>query len=183
MITTKTEMISALNNILNNFVFGTVLSRVTPEGGWDRFASKTLTFQGPDGTLQEVILQPLFANLSRDNDRKILIEEFEKVLRRALLSEGHEVLLAYCEHTNQYPLYKAVPWFQFARIIRNVTSHKDCGVLREWPNDLKKSGVLVVKWRGRVLEASKIGQNVELTSQEALQLFADQMGFATTHLA
>lgn len=85
----------ALNNVLNNFVFGMVLSRVTPEGGWQRLASEKARFKGPDDTLLHVELAPLIANLSRPSDRKILVEEFENVLKRALLREGHEIILAY----------------------------------------------------------------------------------------
>ncbi len=173
----------ALNNVLNNFVFGLVLSRVTPEGGWQRFASEKASFKGPDDTLLHVELAPLIANLSRPSDRKILVEEFENVLKRALLSEGHEVILAYCEATNQFAMYKAEPWFQFARIIRNVTSHKDGGVLRTWPPDLQKAGVATVGWRGRALDTTMGGKPVEFTHHEALQLFRDQMDFARTRLA
>jgi hypothetical protein len=75
------------------------------------------------------------------------------------------------------------PWFQFARIIRNVVSHKNGGILRAWPPDLSKAGTTSVAWRSRALELSNVGKPVEFTHNEALQLFADQMEFAHSKLA
>jgi hypothetical protein len=115
--------------------------------------------------------------------KKNVTEEFENCLKRASVREGHEVILLYCEETNQFQLYKSQTWFQFARIIRNVVSHKQAGVLREWPNDLLKKGITQVTWRSRVLDASMVGTDVEFTIQEALQLLNDQIEFVRNTLA
>lgn len=179
---TKQELMGALHNILNNFVFGMVLSRIVPAAAWQKIVDEQATFQGPDGSLLYVDLAPLVANLSNPTDRKILVEEYENGLKRALLSEGHEVILAYCGATNQFSLYKAQPWFQFARIIRNVVSHKDGGILRKWPPDLTRVGVTTVAWRTRALDTSMVGKPIEFTHHEALQLFKDQMDFAQSKL-
>jgi hypothetical protein len=40
-----------------------------------------------------------------------------------MMREAHELILLYCEETQQFPIYKAEPWFQFARVLRNVMSH------------------------------------------------------------
>lgn len=177
----KKELMGALNNILNNFVLGMVLSRIVPAAEWQKLVNERATFKGPGGSLLHVDLAPLVANLSNQTDRKILVEEYENGLKRALLSEGHEVILAYCEATNQFSLYKTQPWFQFARIIRNVVSHKDGGILRTWPQDLTKAGVATVAWRTRTLDASMVGKPIEFTHHEALQLFKDQMDFAQSN--
>ena len=79
--------------------------------------------------------------------------------------------------TNQYSVYKAEPWFQFARIIRNVVSHKDGGILRTWPRDLTKTGVTQVSWQNRTLDVSMVGQEIAFTHHEALWLFQDQLEF------
>ena len=135
-MTTKTELLGALHNILNNFVLGTVASSIVPDSEWQKCANRKASFQALDGSFLHVDLAPLVQNLLNPPDRKILIEEYQKALKRSLLSEGHEVILAYCEATKQFPLYKAELWFQFARVIRNVVSHKDGGILRRWPDDL-----------------------------------------------
>jgi len=180
---TKKELMATLHNVLNNFVFGMVLTRVVPEAEWHKVTKERAIFKGPDGSLMHVDLAPLVANLSNPADRKILVEEYENGLKRALLSEGHEMILAYCEATNQFSLYKGQPWFQFARIIRNVVSHKDGGILRTWPPDLTKAGITAVAWRSRMLDASTVGKPVEFTHHEALQLFKDQVDFAQSKLA
>lgn len=160
-----------------------VLSRIVPATKWQKLSNAQATFQGPDGSLLQVDLTPLVANLSNPTDRKMLVEEYENGLKRALLREGHEVILAYCEATNQFSLYKAQPWFQFARIIRNVVSHKEGGILRTWPPDLTRAGITAVAWRTRTLDTSMVGKPIEFTHHEALQLFTDQMDFAQSKLA
>lgn len=180
---TKNELLGALHNLLNNFVVGLVLPRIVPEAEWRKLADRRATFQAPDGSLLHIDLTPLATNFSNPRDRKLLIDEYENGLKRSLLSEGHEVLLAYCEQTNQFAVYKAEPWFQFARILRNVVSHKDGGILRAWPADLTKAGKTTVAWRARTLDSSQVGKPVEFTHNEALQLFADQLQFAQSKLA
>jgi len=179
---TKPELLGALNNVLNNFVFGLVLTRIVPESAWGGLSGRLATFQGPAGDLLHVNLDAISRNMSNPGDRKLLIEEFENNLKRALVSEGHEVIIAYCAESNQFPVYKAEPWFQFARIIRNVVSHKDGGVLQNWPADLGKGGINQVSWRTRTLDVSMVGQSVSFTHHEALQLFQDQLEFAQTNL-
>ena len=179
---TQSQLLAALKNVLNNFVFGMVLTRMCPEPSFAGLSGKTATFQGPEGDLVHIKLDAIADNMSRPTDRKLLIEEFENNLKRALVSEGHELILGYCEETNQFAIYKAEPWFQFARIIRNVVSHKDGGALRNWPPELTKAVVTEVSWRRRTLEMRSVGQEIPFTHHEALQLFQDQFDFAQTKL-
>lgn len=115
--------------------------------------------------------------MSNSGERIQLIDEYEKSLRRTLLREGYEVILDYCGGTNQLDKYKAEPWFQFVRIMRNVVSHKEGGILREWPINLMEKCITSVAWRNRVLGTSMVGQVVDFTPAEALTLFYDQMDF------
>jgi hypothetical protein len=180
---TKTELIGALNNILNNNVYGLLLTRLVPDDRWNSIRPTVATFKGQQGDLLRIDIAPLCNSLSNPADKKIVTEEFENCLKRASVREGHEVILLYCEETNQFPLYKAQPWFQFARIIRNVVSHKHAGNLRQWPNDLANKGVNQVAWRGRTLDTTMVGSEVDFTIQEALQLLIDQIEFVQTTLA
>jgi len=180
---TKTEVIGALSNILNNNVYGLLLTRLVPDDKWASINPKVATFQGPRGELLRIDISPMCANFTNPANKKILTEEFENCLKRASVREGHEVILLYCEETNQFLLYKSQPWFQFARIVRNVVSHKSAGVLRQWPNDLTNSGVHQVTWRGRTLDSTMVGHEVDFTIQEALQLLVDQIEFVRNTLA
>ena len=63
---------------------------------------------------------------------------YENSLLRTMMREAHELILLYCEETDQFATYKAEPWFQFARVMRNIISHKEGGTLRKWPDDLQK---------------------------------------------
>ena len=71
--------------------------------------------------------------------------------------ESYELILLYCHETKQFQVYKAEPWFQFARILRNVVSHKEGGTLREWPKDLLANGITAVVWRNRTFDTRMLG--------------------------
>ena len=108
-------------------------------------------------------------------DCQIVIDEYEKSLKRALLGETHEVISSYCEATYQYLIYKAQSWYEFARIIRNTVSHKDGGTLQRWPDKRVK----IAKWRIGTLDPSMVGQAIDFTPYEALQLAKDHTDFAS----
>lgn len=179
---TKNELVGALHNVLNNFIFGMASSRLVPQETWQKVSTERATFQGLQGELLQVDLEPLSRNMANPSDRKILVEEFENGLKRAMMREGHELILWYCEDTNQFHLYKSEPWFQFGRIIRNIVSHKQGGILRKWPKDLKDKGITQVSWRNRTLDITMEGKDIDFTHHEALQLFKDQLDFVQSKL-
>ena len=180
---TKQELLSTLTNTWQNFVIGLLLTQFMPEEEWISLSQNRIRFDGPNG--------PWFladnnwsANvLGYQQNRTNALSELEKSLKRALLREGHELILLYCEETKQVEKYKALPWFQFARIIRNLVAHKQGGTLREWPKDLQKKHIISASWRNRTLNTSMVGLEVSFTHQEALQLFADQFDFAQNQLS
>ncbi len=176
----KVELLGSLNNVLNNYVFGMVLCRSIPAGVWPDLEKKRIAFEGPDKELLHVELAPLAKNLANPEDRELLLEEYENTLKRATLSEGHELLLGYCETTNQFQMYKAQEWFQFARLVRNIVSHKNGGILRQWPKDLQNNGITNVAWRARSLGIELVGQPLKFTHKEAIELLKDQMDFASS---
>jgi hypothetical protein len=108
---------------------------------------------------------------------------YENGLLRAMVRESHELILLYCEQTKQFPIYKAEPWFQFARILRNVVSHKEGGTLREWPRDLRASGVTSVVWRNRTLDTTMLGTAFVFYPPEGLELLKDQIDFVASKLS
>jgi hypothetical protein len=99
------------------------------------------------------------------------------------MREAHELILLYCEETQQLPVYRAEPWFQFARMLRNVMSHKEGGTLREWPTDLRKKGITSVTRRGRTFDTTMLGQRLVFYPPEGLELVNDQIDFVTVKLS
>src|ERR1700686_1396893 len=99
---TKTELIGALNNILNNNVYGLLLTRLVSDDKWKSLKPTVATFKGPQGDLLQIEIAPLCQSLSDPVNKKIVIEEFENGLKRAAVREGHEVILLYCEERNQF---------------------------------------------------------------------------------
>lgn len=179
----KGELLSALSNTLQNFVLGILLTQCMPEEKWTSLTQGGIRIDWPNGTFFHADRNWVSDVLGKHQNRIIAIGELEKSLKRALLREGHELILLYCEETNQVGKYKAEPWFQFARIIRNVVSHKQGGILREWPKDLQKKGISSASWRSRIIEETNVGQEIQFTHQEALQLMTDQIIFAQNQLS
>lgn len=176
------ELNTGLENIINNIVFGLLLTRIVRPEAWTTVNPPIASFKGSQGDLLRLDIAPMCSRMSDSDYKKAVTEEFENCLKRATVREGHEILLLYCEQTNQFGIYKSQPWFQFARIIRNVVSHKDAGVLRKWPCDLKDAGILQVSWRHRALDESMVGSAVPFTLYDALLLLKDQIQFARTGL-
>jgi hypothetical protein len=179
---TKHELLAALDNVLNNIVYGLLLTRLVPLEAWKAVSSPVASFKGPNGNFLRLDVSRMRDRMENPEYKKAITEEFENCLKRATVSEGHELILLYCEQTNQFQIYKSQPWFQFARIARNIVSHKSAGVLRQWPNDLKNSGVTSVSWHHRTLNATMVGTEIPFTLFEALQLLKDQIDFVRTEI-
>jgi len=174
---------AALETVLNNIVFGLLLTRLVKADAWANAGPPIATFKGSTGDLLKLNVGPMCSRMTDDDYKKVVTDEFENCLKRATVREGHELLLLYCKETKQFHLYKSESWFQFARIIRNVVSHKDGGRLREWPRNLKKDGVSQASWRHYSLSEGMVGTVIRFTLYDALLLLKDQIEFARTKLA
>ena len=181
---TKEELLNGLNNVLNNFLFGFVCPKIMPNELWKTASSKTAVFASHDGEVQ-VHLGPLTRRAFEADysPREGFRKNYENSLLRTLLRESHELILWYCEESNQFSVYKAEPWFQFARILRNVISHKEGGTLREWPKDLIKKEITSVTWRSRTIDTTMVGHRLVFYPPEGLELVNDQIEFITARLS
>ena len=181
---TKKELLNGLNIVLNNFLYGFVCPKLVPPELWGDASGKTAVFQSSEGEIQ-IQLGPLVRR-AFDVDftaREGFKRNYENSLLRTLMREAHELILLYCEETHQFPIYKAEPWFQFARVLRNVMSHKEGGTLREWPKDLIAGGVTSVTWRGKKFDTSMLGQRLVFYPSDGLELVKDQIDFVTSKLS
>jgi hypothetical protein len=181
---TKDELLNGLNIVLNNFLFGCVCPKLVPRQLWRDASSKTAVFEDRDGEIQ-ISLGPLVRR-AFDVDytaREGFKRNYENSLLRALMREAHELILLYCEETQQFSRYKAEPWFQFARVLRNVMSHKEGGTLRAWPKDLLAKGITSVTWRGKTIDTTMLRQRLVFYPPEGLELVKDQIDFVTAKLS
>lgn len=178
----KHELLNGLNNLLNTFLYGFMCSRLTTLEAWAEASQGTCLFRGSDQDIR-IQLGPLSKRVLDPNLRPGLTRIFENSLLRAMIRESHELILHYCKETEQDQTYKAVPWFQFARILRNVVSHKEGGTLREWPRDLREKGVTSVRWRSRTFDTSMVGTPLVFYPHEGLELLKDQIDFVADKLS
>lgn len=179
---TKDELLNGLNNVLNSFLYGLLCSRLIPPDKWHSVSTSAMLFEGKDIDIK-IALGPLSQRLTDPSLRERFLRNYENTLLRVPLRESHELILLYCEETNQFPIYRDEHWFQFARIMRNVVSHKQGGLLTKWPEDLKKKGICNASWRSRTLDTTMIGSAISFNPNEALQMQSDQAEFVKLKLA
>lgn len=180
---TKDDVMGAFNGVLNNYIYGIASPRLLPAEEWDEMEFIPATFEGPQGELLHVEMGDMVRALRVPDQRQAIADEFEAALKRMLVREAFEVVLWYGEETGQHNLVRTAPWFQFARILRNTVSHKQAGVMREWPDDLTNKGTTQVTWGTRKLDASMVGKPVELTHHEAILLFKEMVEYVRDKLA
>ena len=173
---TKDDLVAQLHTILANFVFGVALRCCFPQELWQKITTEALEFEH-GAQIAKVELRPLANRMTNPVERQSLFDEYEKSLKRSLLSETHEVICNYCEETDQFSVYKAQAWYEFVRVIRNTISHKDGGILRKWPDKRVK----IAEWRTRTLVPSMVGQAIDFTPFEALRLVEDQADFVSSN--
>lgn len=179
---TKDELLNGLNNILNNLLYGLVCPRLATLEAWGEASRGAALFRGPENDIQ-IQLGPLSKRILDPKLRDGLITNYENSLLRAMLRESHELILLYCEETKQFQVYKGEPWFQFARLLRNIVSHKQGGILREWPKDLLAKGVTAVTWRDRTFDTKMLGTAVHFYLHEGVHLLKDQTDFVASKLS
>ena len=181
---TKKELLNGLNNVLNNFLYGFVCPKLIPPDCWKDTSLKVAVFRSRNGDIQ-IQLGPLVRRAFDGNytPHEGFKRNYENSLLRTLIREAHELILLYCEETQQFSVYKAEPWFQFARILRNVISHKEGGTLREWPRDLLARGITSVTWRAKIFDTTMLGQRLVFYPPDGLELVKDQIEFVEARLS
>ena len=181
---TKTETLSALENIRNNFLYGNIVTRVIPDKFWEDNVNQIAIFVRSDSSILEIPLYNICHILltKTPHGGPLLISEFESSLMRSIMRESHEIVLKYSETSGQFQIYKDQSWFQFFRIIRNTASHKDGGNIHKWPEDLKKNGITTVEWKARSLDISFEGKDLEFSIPDALDMWYELYEFVKQYL-
>jgi hypothetical protein len=170
---TKNELISQLENAKNNWILGlAAISLFNNEESLPILEKRHCKFGGYTVQFKQV------SNLlSNPSDRDIAIKEFLKSQKRALIKESFELIKDYCDVTNQSSSFKAEPWYQFARMIRNCLSHN---YRFEFKNHDKK--LLPVLWKNRTIDSSMDGQELQLNYVETWEFFSEYQDFVENRL-
>lgn len=174
---TKPELIGQLENSKNNYILGLAgLSLFASPEAYPILEKKCAEFGTYTVEFAQVVR--LFRN---GKDREIAIKEFLTSQIRALIKESFELIKDYCDDTGQAALFKAEPWYQFARMIRNCLSHN---FKFEFSN--YDRGLLPVSWKARTITAAMNGQDLKLDFfgyVETWELFREYQTFANDRLA
>jgi hypothetical protein len=114
MIALKEHLLAILNTVFNSFIFGVTLPQMVPDAAWAKVANERTFFEGPNRVFTSVELQPMVESLIDPPQKQRLVFEYQKSLLRTMLRESYEAVIDYCAASEELPLYKAQPWYQFA---------------------------------------------------------------------
>jgi hypothetical protein len=181
---TKIEALELINGVRISFLWGMFINKAAEkevEALRGAMCGKAFGFEIDDKIAHALDLSFLANVLGNAEDRRVIIGNLGVMLRNDLVRMSHEIACMYTEDTGQFDLYRAQPWFQFARVLRNVVSHKDGALLRKWPPDLKQ--VHSVTWRTRSIFQADVGKHVYLQPAEYVHLHEDIAEFLRTSVA
>lgn len=116
---TKEELLNQLSHTKNNYIIGLASLSMFKSGQAVPLLERHAAAFGE----YTVTFDQLAELLRKASDREIALNEFNKMLMRTTIKESFEHIKEYCQDTNQFPLLKSEPWYEFARIIRNFLSH------------------------------------------------------------
>ncbi len=174
---TKAELVSQLENAKNNYILGLAgISLFASPQAYPILEKKRAQF----GTYT-VEFRQVVQLLRKAEDREIAIKEFLTSQIRALIKESFELIKDYCDSTGQAALFKAEPWYQFARMIRNCLSHN----FRFEFNNYDR-GLLPVSWSTRTITTAMDGEHLKLGFfgyVETWELFREYQSFVQSRLA
>lgn len=173
----KDDLISQLQNAKNNYILGlAAVSLFSNKKSLSILKESYASFGKYRVQFDQV--NNLLSNLS---DRNIAVNEFINSQIRVLIKESFELIKDYCADTNQNSTFKAEPWYQFARIIRNCLSHNFRFEFRSNDNKL-----LPVSWKNKTIDSSMDGQYLMLEFfgyVETWELFEEFLDYAENRLS
>jgi len=150
---TKDELLAQLENAKKNYILG--LAAISLFASPEAYAILERN-HAAFGTYIIEFAQVVHL-LRIDKDRDIAVKEFLTSQIRAIIKESFELIKDFCDDTGQAALFKAEPWYQFARMIRNCLSHN----FRFEFNKYDK-GLLPVSWNHRTISIALDGQHLTL---------------------
>jgi hypothetical protein len=173
---TKSELISQLENAKNNYIlglasislFGSPEAYPVLEKNHAAFGTYTVEFAQVVSLLRITV------------DREIAIREFLTSQIRSLIKESFVLIKDNSDSTSQTALFKAEPWYQFARLIRNCLSHNFKFKFNDHDNKL-----LSVSWMARTITSAMDGQHLKLDFfgyVESWELFREYQDFVQDRL-
>jgi hypothetical protein len=132
------------------------------------------------GVRFEVPLEQVAHELATHPDRfRHSLGEYMRWARRNLLKESFEIAKAYANTYREYPAFKTIPCFTFARIIRNSVSHD---LHFRFRSEVLR--VLPVSYAGVTLDASLKDQPMQenhLSPWLAWTIHEELVAFVTAH--
>ena len=180
MIEDKQKLITFICVALRNFIVVQIALNRLKEDPWFpkevTFSTQTKKITLP---IKELFIDKKTGNLI---NTKEVFNNCTRSQSRAILSETFEVIKKYCEDTDQLDSFKSWKFYNFARILRNTTSHGTGGRLNKWPPDLKKKGIVSVSWRQINIDDSIVGKRISMTDPEIIQFIRDQLDFVKQSL-
>jgi hypothetical protein len=178
---TKQELINSLHHIHGNLLLGNILLGFSDSIDWRLLGTMIHEVRSPQ-LVFKADLRPVFGKTtSLRKDQPTMVDEFQKMLRRSAVAESFEVLRTYCRQSSQIDRVGSLSWYDFARVLRNTTSHNQ-GELIRWPGDLITKKISSVTWRHRTADQAMEGSRLQFWDAEILALITDEIEFVESSL-
>ncbi|TFG49106.1 MAG: hypothetical protein E4H40_03520 [Candidatus Brocadiia bacterium] len=172
----KVLLLNQLEHIKNNYIIGLAAYSVfTSERSYPLLNTHLAAFGDYTVTFDQLVKL-----LQNPYDRNIALNEFLKMLMRTLIKESFENIKDYCTMTKQYEIFKAEPWYEFARLIRNFLSHNCRFEFNKYDMDR-----LPVSWKGREITTEMDRQTIGMSffgNVETWELFQEFYEFAQNRI-
>lgn len=168
--------------VRENFVLGMALPDLIPKDVWPTLKTKHLIVPIERAAPLSLSLKAFGEKMEDPKVRDKILGAYHAHHKRAASRESYELVFTYCDEKKQLPVFRSLPWYQYARIVRHTASHGRGGFIK-WPPDLTDSNIHKVTWRTFSLESSMDGQELELGAHDAYQLLLDIIEFADKNLA
>ena len=187
MIKDKQDLLNHLRTIHVNFVLGSVMPKIVLPSQWINIANDSEGFVFPENDFdlsRRFVYDSKLLCTDLANGKQEIFDFFQGSIKRNLLSSSYELIKFYCSSNNQMQKLRSAYWYDFARILRNIVSHNNGGVLMEWDKELSKPkhNIYEVQWENKIINKSMVGQVISFTDYEALNFFHTMENFVKTDL-
>ena len=177
----RSELLAQLQTTGNNYTVGlAAISLFIDERSLQLLRTKHVSFLSQRTGHETIDFDRLADLLENEANRDVLLEEFLKMLTRALIKESFELVRTYCRQTRQFAKLKDLSWYHFVRLVRNAVSHDFMFRFRPHDRDL-----LPVSWRDLAITSHMEGEDLSASGFGKIQarlLFQDLHSLVTDSL-
>lgn len=144
--------VEQIDNIKNTFLLGlSAMMLFTMEGTPPMLENSSCSFGR-----HTVCFDQLMASLGNQDEKKVILDDFIKMLYRTFVQEAVFVVEDYCERSGQSDLLYVQPWYPFAKAIKDCFSNGF-----RFGMDLAVNDSMPIRWRKKLITENMRGESLQ----------------------